>query len=188
MIVADLAHGGFWLNGVSDERWDHAELMRLRTIPVSAFEVINTIKAPLRLIGPQYGQALTRHSFRLEHVNRGNSEFSEDVYFYQSTDGGMSWSSKGWQPQWIRCDDTYHGSFDVTFTPSLAGTYIQRVRYGGVEVVEPPDMTMWGRKRDSARRSSVSEPWGGAKAVTFIGQSTPQASALIDRGTRPQGV
>lgn len=142
VIVADLANGGFWLNGVNDERWDHAELMKLRTMPVSAFEVVDTIKAPFRLIGPQYGQALTRYSFGLEHVTRGNSEFSVDVYFYQSTDGGKSWSSKGWRPQWIRCDDNHGGPFDVTFTPAVAGTYILRVRYGGVEMVEPPDMTM----------------------------------------------
>src|SRR5262249_14315151 len=33
VIVADLANGGFWLNGVNDERWDHGELMKLRTVP-----------------------------------------------------------------------------------------------------------------------------------------------------------
>ena len=59
VIVADLANGGFWLNGVNDERWNYDDLLKLRTVPVSAFEVLDTIKPPCRFTGPTAGRAGT---------------------------------------------------------------------------------------------------------------------------------
>ena len=80
VIVADLA-GGSWLNGVNDERWDHEELMKLRTVPVSAFEVLDTIKPPVRFTGPAQGRAGAPHRFRLQHIVAGDSHFgSQPVY------------------------------------------------------------------------------------------------------------
>src|SRR5262249_54285539 len=42
-IVADLAGGGLWLEGVNDQRWTTSELSALAAIPDSAFQVLNTI-------------------------------------------------------------------------------------------------------------------------------------------------
>ena len=124
VIVADLAGGGIWLNGVNDERWDHDDLMKLRTVPVSAFEVLDTIKPPVRFTGPVTGRAGSAHSFRLKHLITADSHFSSSLYINQSPDGGKTWTQNGLNPGWFGLNDANCGPFTLTFTPPAPGTYI----------------------------------------------------------------
>jgi hypothetical protein len=152
VIVADLAGGGLWLNGVNDERWDHNDLAALRTVPVAAFEVLDTIKPPVRFSGPTRGQAGIPHRFGLQHLIAGDSHFASSLYLNQSSDGGKTWSQDGLNPGWFKCDDTHRGPFILTFTPPAQGTYILRVDYGGKEWIEPPRITFTATAATAAPR------------------------------------
>jgi hypothetical protein len=158
VIVADLANGGFWLNGVNDERWDHGELMKLRTVPVSAFEVLDTIKAPVRFSGPARGRAGNPSRFRLQHMVQEDSNFSSSLYINQSSDGGKTWSDAGLEPAWFRCDDRHRGPFDFAFTSPRAGKYLLRINYGGNDWIAPADLTFTTTGTTASGRSRSASP------------------------------
>jgi len=158
VIVADLANGGFWLNGINDERWDHGDLMKLRAVPVSAFEVLDTIKPPVRFTGPTAGQAGASQTFTLEYLIRGNSNFSSEIYVGLSADGGKKWNYIGS----CKCNENQRGPFALSFSPPAAGTYMLRVDYGGNDWIAPPDITFTATAATAQprlpRRPAVSRP------------------------------
>lgn len=154
VIVADLAGGGIWLNGVNDERWDQDDLMKLRTVPVSAFEVLDTIKPPVRFTGPTAGRAGAPHSFRLQHLIAGDSHFGSSLYINQSSNGGKTWTQNGLNPGWFGLNDANRGPFTLTFTPPAPGTYILRIDYGGKEWLEPPNIIFKATTRTLRRRGT----------------------------------
>jgi hypothetical protein len=134
VIVADLAGGGLWLNGVNDERWDHNDLMKLRAVPASAFEVVDTIKPPVRVKGPAAGRVGVPYRFTIQHVVAEDSVFASSVYINAVSDGG-----KRLPVTRVTIDDRHRGPFSFSFTAPAAGTYSLRVDYGGKEWREPPD-------------------------------------------------
>jgi hypothetical protein len=141
VIVADLADGGFWLNGVNDERWDYNDLLKLRAVSVSAFEVLDTIKPPVLFTGPAAGRAGAPHRFRLQHLITADTHFGSSLYINQSSDGGKTWTQNGLNPGWFLCDDTHRGPFTLTFTAPAAGIYVLKVDYGGNDWIAPPEIT-----------------------------------------------
>ena len=169
VIVADLANGGFWLNGVNDERWNYDDLLKLRTVPVSAFEVLDTIKPPCRFTGPTAGRAGAAQEFVLQYLIRGDSNFFSEIYVGMSSDGGKKWayiaSSK--------FHDRQRGAFTFSFTPPSAGTYILRVDYGGNDWIAPPNITFTATAAARPRRSA-------RPAV-----SRPRLNGPASRGTAP---
>jgi hypothetical protein len=157
VIVADLADGGLWLNGVNDERWDHDDLMKLRAVPVSAFEVLDTIKAPVRFTGPAAGRARVPQRFTLEHLVTADSHFSSSLYISQSSDGGKTWTQNGLNPGWFLCDDAHRGPFSLTFTAPAAGRCVLKINYGGKEWIEP-SITFSATVASVQRRSPARRP------------------------------
>ena len=141
VIVADLANGGFWLNGVNDERWSHDDLTKLCAVPVAAFEVLDTIKPPISFTGPTAGRAGVAYRFRIQHRISGDSQFGSNLYIVQSSDGGKTWTHNGLNPESFGCDATHRGPFTLTFIPPAAGTYVLRIEYGGNEWLEAPSPT-----------------------------------------------
>jgi hypothetical protein len=122
-IVADLTTGGLYINGINDERWTMRELHALMAVPCSAFEIVEP-PAKLEFTGPNRGQVGAPLTFKVRHTIPADSRFSTNVYFFQSSDGGATWSSGKLNPSVFRCDDTHRGPFTVTFTPPAEGTYL----------------------------------------------------------------
>jgi hypothetical protein len=139
VIVADLADGGFWLNGVNDERWELNDLLALRNVPVSAFEVLDTIKPKISFSGPTAGTVGRPQTFTVKHNIPGDSNFSSNIYFVHSEDGGKTWNGADWDgPRMI--DDIHRGPLTARFTPTAAGTYVLMAK-PYLEWVEPPTIT-----------------------------------------------
>ena len=88
VIVADLASGGMWLEGVNDQRWTTSELSSLGGIPDSAFQVLNTIQSPVSFTGPTSGQVGVPQTYTLQYNVAGDSNFSSSLYINVSSDGG----------------------------------------------------------------------------------------------------
>ena len=178
VIVADLANGGFWLNGVNDERWDHDDLMKLRAVPVSAFEVLDTIKPPVRFTGPTAGRAGAPHSFRLQHLITGDSHFGSSLYINQSPDGGKTWTQNGLNPGGFGLNDANRGPFTLTFTPPAPGTYILRIDYAGNEWIEPANITF----------TATAAPAPGRRSPRRPADSRPRSIRPASPGTAPGGI
>ncbi len=157
VIVADLADNGLWLCGVNDERWDDRDLQDLRTIPASAFEVVDTLRSPIRFHGPVSGAAGRAMTFTIQHDVPGDSNFQTNVYLYQSSDGGKTWSHAGWAPEAVTVDDEHRGPLQVTFTPGAAKTYLLKAD-PYLDWIEPSLLTFKagaqpvGRRRQAPRR------------------------------------
>jgi hypothetical protein len=83
LIVADLAPGStFQIDGVADSRWNTNDLRQLRTIPVSAFEVLDTIKSPMTFTGPTTGSVGQAQTFTVQYLNSQDSNFSSNIHLY----------------------------------------------------------------------------------------------------------
>lgn len=130
-IVADLSDNGFWIEGVNDERWDHDDLTQLRTIPVSAFEVIDTIKPPITLVGPSHGVAGAPLTYVMTEQLPGNTNFTSSLYPQVSADGGTTWTTTDLSSDYFLWSDASRGPFTFTFTPPSTGTFILRIDNGG---------------------------------------------------------
>jgi hypothetical protein len=165
VIVGDLADNRFWIEGVNDERWNQNDLMALRTIPVSAFEVLNTIKSPVSFTGPTTGPAGVPQTYTLQYLIAGNSNFSTSLYIFQSSDGGTTWTQANLDNGWFLCDDTHRGPFTLTFTPPAPGTYLLRIENGGRQWIVPPQITFTATA-PAAPAASTSSPANPATSLT----------------------
>ncbi len=149
LIVADLADSGFEIDGVNDERWDDADLLKLQTIPVSAFEVLDTIKPALSFTGPSSGSAGVPQTFTVRYLIAQNSNFGCGWYAYSSSDGGKTWSDLGM----LKIDDK-HRSATVKFTPLRTGSYIQDpVQFIGLD--RAPTSQVHGDRTDLATSTNA---------------------------------
>ena len=167
VIVADLADGGFWLNGVNDERWDHDELMKLRTVPVSAFEVLDTIKPPVRFTGPaRVGRG--PRTFQTPASCRRRIPTSAPACISTSHRMGGKPGRDRPESEAFGCDDKHRGPFTLTFTPPAPGTYILRIEYGGKEWIEPPNITFTAAAAP-AHRHAPARPPARTVAVSHAG-------------------
>ena len=141
VIVADLAGGGMWLEGVNDQRWTTSELSSLAAIPDSAFQVLNTIQSPVSFTGPTSGQVGVAQTYNLQYLISGDSNFSSSLYINVSSDGGNTWTTNGLSSGWFQLDDANRGPFSFTFTPPAAGTYVLAINYGGNDWILPANIT-----------------------------------------------
>ena len=144
VIVADLADGGMWLEGVNDQRWTTSELSSLAAIPDSAFQVLNTIQSPVSFTGPTSGQVGVAQTYNLQYLISGDSNFSSSLYINVSSDGGNTWTTNGLSSSWFGLGDgsgESRGPFTFTFTPPAAGTYVLAINYGGNDWILPANIT-----------------------------------------------
>ena len=141
LIVADIADGGLWVEGVNDQRWTMNDLFgtpSLSTIPASAFEVLDAIKPPVSFTGPTSGQVNVPHTYTLQYLIPNDSNFSTSLYINVSSDGGTTWNTNGLSTMWFGLTISNRGPFTFTFTPQAAGTYRLRIDYGGNNWMAPP--------------------------------------------------
>jgi hypothetical protein len=136
VIVADLdTRPIFQIDGVTDERWDVNDLRKLRVIPVSAFEVVDTIHSPLDLTGPSSGAVGVPQLFAVRHIDRRDADFSTNVWLDYSTDGGNTWSrAQGW----VTINDSHRGPLSLKFNPPTPGTYLLKAKPTQLLWVESP--------------------------------------------------
>jgi hypothetical protein len=158
VIVADLANGGLWLEGVNDQRWTIGELQALAGIPDSAFQVLDTIKPPVSFTGPTTGTVGVGQTFTLQYLIAGDSNFSSSLYINVSSDGGNTWTSNNLSSGWFQVNDTHRGPFTLTFTPPAAGTYLLQVNYGGNEWIAPPMITFTATSPSTMTSAAMAMP------------------------------
>ncbi len=140
-IVNDLTGSGLWIDGVNDDRWDHNDLANLHaTVPVSAFEVLDTIKPQLSLTGPTSGAVGVPQTYTVTHLIPDNSNFDINVYLQWSSDGGDNWSSVGVSPGAVPINDTHRGPSTMDWTPGAPGSYLLKTAYSDVGWIYPPQI------------------------------------------------
>jgi len=139
VIVADVADGGMWLEGVNDQRWSTSELSALGSIPDSAFQVLNTIQSPVSFTGPTSGQVGVPQTFNLQYLISGDSSFGTSLYINVLSNGVSS--TNGLSSSWFGLNDGSRGPFTFTFTPPAAGTYVLSINYGGNDWILPANIT-----------------------------------------------
>ena len=159
VIVADLGENGLWIDATNDDRWDPTDLQAIRSIPVSAFEVLDTIHSQLVVSGPAGGLVGVPQTFTVQQVVPGNTNFSDSAYFYWSNDGGTTWNLFGHEV----LDDADRGPLAISFTPPALGTYLVRTTSATLDWLEPDD-----------RPFAVLVP---ASGFTCTGPSTASAGA-----------
>jgi hypothetical protein len=144
-IVADLGGSGLWIDGTNDQRWDADDLnwgvapytMGLQNIPVSAFELLDTIKSPISFTGPSSGPHGTAVGFTVTHLIPADSNFLTNVYLSYSSDGGTNWSDVDYHLM----NDTNRGPFNLYWTPASAGTYLLKVHTPSLDWIPPAMIT-----------------------------------------------
>jgi PKD repeat protein len=177
VIVADLSNGGFWLSGVNDQRWSTSDLSALGGIPVSAFQVLDTIKSPVSFTGPASGQPGSPQTFTVQYQNSADSNFMFSMYLFQSSDGGNTWSSTGWNQSSFVFDDN-HRAFTATFTPPSAGTYLLKAVYGGFDFITPGVISFTATATPAARTVTSTQSGDWSNPATWGGLTPPGAGDI----------
>ena len=122
----------FGIDAAPDSRWVRSDVLTLWNIPVSAFELVDTVKPSLTFTasaGPwTTGNPIT---FTVTYSYSGNSNFNTNLLPSWSADGGTTWSQTGMSGLYsyegrelliLSSPSTYSGTF--TWTPSTAGYYM----------------------------------------------------------------
>ncbi len=121
LIIEDSTNGYILeLNGIGDNRWLQSDLTALAAIPVTAFEMIDTVKPQATLTGPTtitHGIAAT---YTINYPNTANTNFSANMYAYYSTDG-TNYNSISPGPPAI---SNTSPSVTFSFTAPSAGSYL----------------------------------------------------------------
>jgi hypothetical protein len=108
----------FAIEGCNDYRWDYADVANLRAIPITAFEMIDTVKPQTVLTGPASLTAGTPASITLTYtLDAKNAVY--DFYYY------LSYSLNGGSPVNFGAGTVQAGAPAVSqsFTPPSAGSY-----------------------------------------------------------------
>jgi hypothetical protein len=148
LIVTDLASGGFWIDGVNDERWDRNDVLELQNIPASAFEVVDTIRSKISFSGPSKGIVGVPCPLSVRHLVPADSNFSTNVYLYVSADQGNNWQIVGSPAQ---LDDNHRGPLIMSWTPPGAGTFLLKAK-PFLPWLEPPVLAIKVARPQSRRR------------------------------------
>jgi PKD repeat protein len=189
LIVADLAGGGMWLEGTNDQRFTTSELHALGNIPVSAFQVLNTIQAPVSMTGNASGPVGTAQTITVSYLNNADSNFASSIYVDESTNGGTTWKGAAH----FIVSDSSRGPFTFTFTPSAAGTYMFRINYGGNDWILPPVYTFTATSTPTVRTATTTQAaTGGPAAVAMMalpigdaGSATTAPGAAANTAPQP---
>jgi hypothetical protein len=135
MINADWTSPGYslWIDGADDGRWAYGDVAQLRNIPVTAFELIDTVKPQLSLTGPGSLSVGVPATFTLTYLyDSVNTAYNCNYYFYYAINGGSAVNFGS---------STYtHGSgtHTATFTPPSSGNYSITVSSGSSYWLLPP--------------------------------------------------
>ena len=179
-IVEDLTNNGLWIDGTNDDRWSNADLQLLQTVPVSAFQVLNTIQPELSFTGPTSGLAGAPVDFTVQQTVTANTNFSINAYLGVSSDGGNTWSFVGSVPM----DQNNRGPFALQWTPPSAGTYQVGVFYSNVYWIYPAQITFTATSTVPVTSRTVTSTQSGnwADPATWGGLTPPGAGdiAVID--------
>ncbi|MBP9774154.1 MAG: hypothetical protein KBD00_06065, partial [Candidatus Peribacteraceae bacterium] len=125
MVLADIGLN-MDMQGTLDSRWKQSELEQLRTIPVTAFDVLE-IKPKYELTGPTQMQMGQTATFNIKYLHDNDSNFARYLYIkIINKDTGVNMSTMPFANRpsienlylW---DNTRAGS--LTFKPPSVGTY-----------------------------------------------------------------
>ncbi len=165
-IVADLTGGGLVLDGVNDDRWDPTDLLVLQSIPITAFEVVDTIKSPLRWTCQSYGVTGVARTVTVNYLNASNTNFGGSWYGYYSTDGGATFTNF----DSVVIDDT-HVSPTMSFTPPSDGSYLLKLVTSFLDWIEPAQLAFTAKSSVSTITSTANGNW--ASGATWVGGIAP---------------
>jgi hypothetical protein len=133
-FVDDLSNA-FSIDGVNDKRWNATDLLNLESIPVTAFEVVDTIKSPLTFSGPTSGTVGNSLTYTLQYTLAADSNFDSDMFVQLiKPDGSWVWAGE----QHITDGNR---SMTTSFTPTVAGTYTLHL-FSSIAWLLPADITV----------------------------------------------
>jgi hypothetical protein len=191
LTVSDLTSGvPIWIDVAPDSRWSKIDLQELWGIPVTAFEVVDTIK-------PQYtlsaSSAITTTSTPITltaaYAGGNNTNFGPlSVYLYWSTDLGSSWHATGMSaPSVTLSNSSTTGS--VTWTPPGAGNYLlwASISGQGVYWVPPPNLSVAVSVSSRALTTSQAGRWDDPTTWGGVAPPTAGDSATVAHAVRMVG-
>jgi len=189
-IVDDVTGGGMSIDGVNDARWNAQDLIQLENIPITAFQVVDTIKSPVTFTGPTTGTVGSPLNYSIQYTNAADSNFDDNMWVQMTApNGAQSFVGSSWISDNAR-------SMTASFTPTAPGTYTLHL-ISSIAWMLPADITVTvtGASAPSlvvtpqAPKTS-SSPSGIAPLVTAIDTTakppTPTKGVVSLRSSMPQ--
>jgi hypothetical protein len=125
------------IDGSSDPRWTAADMNALLAIPITAFELIDTVKPQFSFVGPSSLVIGQRANFQVSYLPPTQAGYRPQVYGHYTVNGGPQQGFTNWiqfngQP----------GPFTIYFTPTQSGNYVCWITItNNVVDLPPPALT-----------------------------------------------
>jgi hypothetical protein len=110
----------FSIDGTQDSRWIADDVWALKAIPVSAFELIDTVQGQYTFTGPPSLKIGALATFTLQYRFPQNPSYQTGIYVSYSLNGGSAVGLSG-SPTGFTTG--HPGPVTCSFTPSAPGTY-----------------------------------------------------------------
>ncbi len=171
IVVADIG-GGFYVGGVSDDRWDMSNLLSLQTVPVAAFE-LTQIQPGFTVTGPTTGAVGEPVTYTITRNPIDDQNYDANIYGVE--DGNLLQDFSG--PASLTPATP---SETVTYTPTSPGVHILSFDPGGQSWILPPNITFTATSGQATATSFqlVSPPqdrWCGRQAVRCLQRHAKRA-------------
>ena len=137
-------------------------------MPVTAFEVVDTIWPQYILSAPVSGVAGTVQTLTVQYLFPQNTNFSHGLYTYWSNDGGSTWHS--FSP-YYQVTPGNIGPFTYNWTPASAGTYLLRTTPDSGYWLRPPNITFTATASQRTVSSTTDGYWD--QTATWGGNTPP---------------
>jgi hypothetical protein len=142
IFITDLSGAPpFGIDGTQDSRWDKSVLGELWTIPLTAFEVIDTVKPQFSFTGPTTATVGNPITLTLTYFG-GSTNFGGTLYIgvLWTQDNWNTWYQTGISPLSIPLTTSVL-SGTTTFTPPSAGVYNLKASIWGEGIywLQPPN-------------------------------------------------
>ena len=129
-IVADITGSPAWqICGVADERWSLADVLRLQTVPVAAFEVID-FGPGWSFEGPATGKVGVTQRYTVRRIPDNDHNFNFNAYLQED----------GVNRDWKNVSDATP-EVTLSYTPKTAGVHTLTTATSNIPDLAPPPIT-----------------------------------------------
>lgn len=118
----------FWIEGANDARWTAIDIAQIQSIPLSAFELIDTVRPQYALEGPPTLQVGVPATFTVRYLHDAQQVAYDYRTRVQVKLNGVSqpvyYNGVYSAPQYIPINKANGGVNSATYTPTGPGTYV----------------------------------------------------------------